>query len=84
MKMLLEQEIMIDKTKSFPLSSLPVNEGEVIKVVILQKNKLLDQSIQERLNKWQALFKLTQALPEIQDLTETDIQIEIDACRRGL
>ncbi len=84
MKMILEQEIMMDKTKSFPLSNLPVTEGEIIKVIILHKNQIITQSTQEKLNKWQALFKLTQALHDSQKITAEDIQAEIDAYRREL
>ena len=83
MNMILEQEIMIDKSKNLYLPNLPVIDGEIVKIIILQKNKVLNQSVQEKVNKWQTLFKTTQALSEIQSITEDDIQVEIDAYRNG-
>ncbi len=47
------------------------------------KNKPLDPERQKLAEELKELFDKTQAIPGIQDITEEEIQAEIDAYRRG-
>lgn len=42
-----------------------------------------DKDRAERLRQWKQLFKETQALPQVQDITEEDIAKEIEDYRAG-
>ncbi|MBF0203736.1 MAG: hypothetical protein HQK67_05335 [Desulfamplus sp.] len=38
---------------------------------------------QQKIDKWRALLKETQALPSSQNICDADIEFEIEACRAG-
>ncbi|NOS88416.1 MAG: hypothetical protein HOP34_07700 [Methylococcaceae bacterium] len=79
MQTVLKKELVIDNSHSFSLSDLPFKTGEKVIVFVMS-----EMDMTERLNKWRTLFKETQALPEIQGITEANIDAEIEAYRADL
>lgn len=71
--------ITIEDPDHVVLSNLPFQQGQRVRVVILaesDKRAILSESFRK-------LFKETQALPEISEITEEEIAAEIEAYRRG-
>lgn len=79
MQTVLKKELVIDNSHSFSLSDLPFKTGEKVVVFVMSETDLT-----AKLNKWQSLFKTTQALPDVKDITDADIAAEIEAYRAGL
>lgn len=71
--------VTVDDLGQVILSDLPFQKGERVRVVILSED---DEAvtISQRFRK---LFRETQALPGVAELTEEDILAEIAAYRRG-
>ncbi len=70
--------ITIEDPNRVVLSDLPFKPGQRGEVIILAEDS--DRAISEKLRN---LFDKTQALPEVQDITEDEIAAEIEAYRRG-
>ena len=79
MQTVLKKELIIDNSHSFLLSDLPFETGEKVVVFVMSKADLTS-----KLKKWQTLFKETQALPQVKDITDADIDSEIEAYRADL
>lgn len=79
MQTVLKKELIIDNSHSFLLSDLPFETGEKVVVFVMSETDLTS-----KLKKWQTLFKETQALPQVKDITDADIDAEIEAYRGGL
>ena len=71
--------ITIKDPKQVILSDLPFQSGQRVEVIILAENNQRTSLAQ----KMQELLKETQALQSDHPLTETDIDAEIEAYRRG-
>jgi len=79
MQTVLKKELVIDNSHSFLLSDLPFETGEKVVVFVMSETDLT-----AKLQKWRTLFKETQALPQVKDITDADIDAEIEAYRAGL
>jgi len=79
MQTVLKKELVIDNSHSFLLSDLPFETGEKVVVFVMSETDLT-----AKLQKWRTLFKETQALPRLKDITDADIDAEIEAYRAGL
>lgn len=79
MQAVLKTEMVIGNNHSFMLSDLPFETGEKVLVFVMSETKLT-----AKLNKWRKLFKTTQAFPQLQNITDADIETEIEAYRAGL
>ena len=79
MQTVIKKELVIDNSHSFLLSDLPFKTGEKVVVFVMSETDLT-----AKLNKWRTLFKETQALPQVKDVTDADIDAEIEAYRAGL
>jgi hypothetical protein len=79
MQTVLKKEMVINNSHSFMLSDLPFETGEKVVVFVMSETNLT-----AKLNKWRNLFKMTQALPQAQCVTDDDIDAEIEAYREGL
>jgi hypothetical protein len=79
MQTVLKKELVIDNSHSFLLSDLPFETGEKVVVFVMSETDLT-----AKLQKWRTLFKETQALPQLKDITDADIDAEIEAYRAGL
>ena len=79
MQGVLKKEITMDGSHSLFLSDVPFVSGEKVIVFITTENAL-----QKKLAKWQTLFKETQSLPQLHEISEADIAAEIDAYKAGL
>ncbi len=75
-----------------PIARVQVTDGEVAFAQLQEKIRLISESEviltddnprREISKRVQELFKQTQALPGVQDITEEDIIAEIEAYRRG-
>jgi hypothetical protein len=71
--------LTIKDPKKVILSDLPFRQGQRIEVVVLAK----DAVDADRLQQLKDLFKATQSLPQIQPLSEEDITREVEAHRSG-
>mgnify|MGYP003392396927 CR=1 FL=1 len=78
MQTVLKKELVIDNSRSFLLSDLPFKTGEKVVVFVMSETDLT-----EKLMKWRSLFKNTQALPQLKDINDADIDAEIEAYRTG-
>ncbi|QTA83462.1 Uncharacterized protein dnl_58720 [Desulfonema limicola] len=59
------------------LTDLPFQSGQTVEILIRPQKKKTGKSLKAL----QKLFKETQKLPQIQTITEEDIQAEIAGCR---
>lgn len=75
----LKTEMVMDNSHRLVLSDMPFAAGEKLLIFITTEAVL-----QNKLAKWQALFKETQSLPQLQNITEKEIEAEIEAYRAGL
>ncbi|EAZ88047.1 hypothetical protein [Crocosphaera chwakensis] len=70
--------VTVTESQELVLSNLPFKPGQKVEVIVLaeeDKRAMLAEEMRK-------LFKETQAIPVIQDITEEEIQAEIDAYRR--
>ncbi len=67
----------VDPSGSIRVNNVPYEVGAQVEVLILPRRDRVD--IAQRI---QALFRETQALPQVQALTDEEIEEEIDAHRR--
>ena len=70
---------VIQESGQIVLSNLPFRPGQLVEVLVLGEGQ--DQS--ELTARLTALFKETQALPQVQPLTDAEIAAEIAAYRSG-
>lgn len=70
--------ITIQDPNQVVLSDLPFQPGQRVEIIILAE----DNPITEISNKVRNLFDKTQ-VPGVQDITEAEIALEIEAYRRG-
>jgi hypothetical protein len=75
----LKTEMVMDNSHRLVLSDVPFAAGEKLLIFITTEAVL-----QNKLAKWQALFKETQSLPQLQNITEKEIEAEIEAYRAEL
>ncbi len=59
--------------------AVPYAPGEIVEVVV----RPTSEDRQERLRRFYELMKETQSLPQVQNLTDEDIEAEIEAYRAG-
>ena len=64
---------VIQESGQIVLSNLPFRPGQLVEVLVLGE----DQAPTERTKRLAALFKETQALPQVQVLTDEEIMAEI-------
>jgi hypothetical protein len=79
MQNVLKTEMVMDNSHRLILSDVPFTAGEKLLIFITTESAL-----QNKLAKWQALFEETQSLPQLQNITDKDIEAEIEAYRAGL
>ena len=70
--------LTIKDPKQVVLSDLPFSEGQEVEVVVVAKN-----GVDARIRQLKDLFKATQALPQLQALSQEDITREVEAYRNG-
>ncbi len=70
--------ITIENPDRVVLSNLPFQIGQRVEIIVLPEYSRVEMS-----QKLKALFKKTQALPEIREITDEDIDAEIAAYRQG-
>ena len=75
----LKTEMVMDNSHRLVLSDVPFAAGEKLLIFITT-----EAALQNKLAKWHALFKETQSLPQLQNITEKEIDAEIEAYRAGL
>ncbi|NJO40555.1 MAG: hypothetical protein HC769_04435 [Cyanobacteria bacterium CRU_2_1] len=71
--------VTIEDPNQVILSNLPFQKGQRVRVVILAEDN--DRATMSQ--RFRNLFRETQTLPGINDVTEADITTEITAHRRG-
>ena len=71
--------VTVTESQELVLSNLPFKPGQKVEVIVLAE----DDKRKDVSQKLKQLFDETQAIPGIQDITEEEIQAEIDAYRRG-
>lgn len=71
--------ITIEDPNQVVLSNLPFQKGQRVRVVILAEDNERDTASQ----KFRSLFRATQTLPGVSEVTEADIAAEIAAYRQG-
>ncbi len=70
--------ITIENPERVVLSNLPFQAGQRVEIIILPEYNRV--AINQKLK---ALFKKTQSLPEVSEITDADIESEISAYRQG-
>jgi hypothetical protein len=70
--------ITIENPDRVVLSNLPFQVGQRVEIIVLPEYNRAAIS-----QKLKALFKKTQSLPEISEITDADIEAEINAYRQG-
>ncbi len=71
-----KKNITIKESNSITLSNLPFKKGQKVEIVILVKEESIKPS---HINEVKKLFKETQSLTQIKNLSEEDIRLEIEA-----
>ena len=71
---------VITSSKQVILSDIPFGVGEKVEVVV---SRPINGSRSDRVRKLKALFKTTQSLSQIRDLTDADISREVAAHRNA-
>ena len=71
---------VITSSKQVILSDMPFGVGEKVEVVV---SRPVNGTRANRVRKLKALFKTTQSLPQIRNLSDTDISREVAAHRNG-
>lgn len=72
--------LVIENPNQVTLSDLPFQPGQYVEVLLIAQDEYRTAFAKELA----AMLKETQALPQVQSLTEDDIVSEIAAYRRGL
>lgn len=72
--------LTIEDPNQVILSNLPFHKGQRVRVVILAEDN--ERGVVSQ--KFRQLFRATQILPGVSDVTEEDITAEIDAYRKRL
>ncbi len=70
---------VIQESGQIVLSNLPFRPGQLVEVLVLGEDRVQDDLTE----KLALLFEETQALPQVQALTEAEIAAEIAAYRSG-
>ena len=71
---------VITSSKQVILSDMPFGVGEKVEVIV---SRPANGSRADRVRKLKTLFKTTQSLPQIRNLTDADILREVAAHRNG-
>lgn len=71
--------ITIEDPNNTVLSGLPFQPGQQVEIIILAEENPRAEISQ----KFRNLFDKTQAIPGVQEITEEEIAVEIEAYRRG-
>ena len=74
-----KQYVTITDPAKMELTNLPFRKGQRVEVVMIAEDN--DKSV--RLDELRALFKKTQALPQVQAITDDMIAEEVEAYRTG-
>lgn len=74
-----KQYVVIEDPNRVVLSNLPFQVGQRVEVLVIAD----DPDIDTRVEDLRALFQLTQSLLDVQDITDAEIEAEIDAYRSG-
>jgi hypothetical protein len=69
----------VQESKQIVLSNVPFQPGQRVEVVLIAE----EEQPAARVHELRALFQATQALPQVQAITEDDIAAEIAAYRAG-
>lgn len=73
------KKLVIQDPKQVVLTDLPFEPGQEVEILVLQD----DSDRARRVEELRALFKQTQALSQLQSITEDEIAAEIAAYRDG-
>jgi antitoxin ParD1/3/4 len=71
--------IIIENPEKVIISNLPFRSGQRVEVVMLAEDEVRNEVSGELVK----LLKKTQSLPQIRQVTEEEIALEIAACRSG-
>lgn len=71
--------VTIEDPNHVVLSNMPFQQGQRVRIIILSEDN--DRSAVSQ--KFRKLFRDTQALPGVNEITEAEITQEIEAYRRG-
>lgn len=74
-----KQYVTITDPAKMELTNLPFRKGQRVEVVMIAEDN--DKAV--RLDELRALFKKTQALPQVQAITDDMIAEEVEAYRTG-
>lgn len=74
-----KQYVTITDPAKMELTNLPFRKGQRVEVVMIAEDN--DKTV--RLDELRALFKKTQALPQVQAITDDMIAEEVEAYRTG-
>lgn len=74
-----KQYVTITDPAKMELTNLPFRKGQRVEVVMIAEDN--DKAV--RLDELRALFKKTQALPQVQAITDDIIAEEVEAYRTG-
>jgi hypothetical protein len=69
----------VQESRQIVLSNVPFQPGQRVEVVLIAE----EERPAARVKELRALFQATQALPQVQPITEDDIAAEIAAYRAG-
>ena len=73
------KKIVIQNPKQVVLTDLPFEPGQEVEIFVLQD----DSNRARRVEELKTLFEETQALTQLQSITEEEIAGEVAACREG-
>lgn len=74
-----KQYVTVTDPAKMELTNLPFRKGQRVEVVMIAEDN--DKAV--RLDELRALFKKTQALPQVQAITDDMIAEEVEAYRTG-
>lgn len=74
-----ETNFIVTDSREVILSNVPFRPGQRVKVVVTAEDEKRSKAIREL----KALFKTTQALPQVREISEDEIVAEIEAYRQG-
>lgn len=72
--------LTVTDPKHIVISDTPFRTGDKVEIVVMTVS---EDNRKERVSELKGLFKETQSLPHVKDLTEDDILREVEAYRNG-
>jgi len=73
---MVKMQTEVQNSGQIVLEGLPFKKGEIVDIIIVTKNEIMD-----RLKEWKMLLKVTQTHVQEYDVTEQDIEEEINLYR---